>query len=232
MTTHRLARITRLALVMAIAGIGLSGCFDLVQNVAIGRDGAGHYRVSLAAQGIVGEGIKNASIIDTTRNHADMATDVADGKVRRTAYVAFNSLSDLALSNQAMSLTVTGHDFFGLGPAHVAFRSVFLVDRAKKAAPGAAAGTAMGRQIAQSILGDHYYTFSVTVPGSIERIAPVAVGPDIVQPNVTGDFYHGHTVTWRLPLYALADARALNFEVDFTAYGLFRDARTQATAND
>ena len=232
MTGYGVARTIRLAVVLVVAGVGLSGCFDLVQNVAIGRDGSGHYQVSLSAQGIVGEELENASIVDTNRNRADLATDVANGKVTRTAFVAFKSLSDLALANQAMSLTVTGHDFFGLGPAHVAFRSIVHVDQVKKTQPAPVADSALGRQIARSIVGDHYYTFSVTVPGSIEHIAPVAVGPDIVQPTVSGDFYHGHTVTWRLPLYALVVARALSFELDFTAYGLFNDAKTQMVVSD
>ncbi|MGB8364239.1 MAG: hypothetical protein ACLQUZ_02055 [Rhizomicrobium sp.] len=232
MKMHGFARTIKLAVVLAIAGIGLSGCFDLTQNVAIGRDGSGHYQVSLSAQGIVGEGLRNAVIVDTTRNRADLATDVVNGKVTRTAFVAFKSLSDLALPDQVMSLTVTGHDFFGLGPAHVMFRSIFHVDQAKKTQPAPIGGSALGRQIAQSIVGDHYYTFSVTVPGSIEHIAPVAVGPDIIQPTVTGDFYHGHTVIWRLPLYALVLARTLSFEVDFTAYGLFSDAKTQMIASE
>jgi hypothetical protein len=161
-----------------------------------------------------------------------MTTAAANGKITRTAVVQFQSLSGLALSNEAMSLTVTGHDFFGLGPAHVAFRSTFRVDQAKKSAPETADGSAMGRQIAQSILGDHTYSFSVTVPGSVEHMAPVVIGNDTIQPTVTGDFYHGHTVTWRMPLYDLIDARALNFEVDFSAYGLFSDARTQTSAHD
>lgn len=225
-----MARTAVLAVALAIVGVGLSGCFDLVQNVSVGRDGSGNYRVSLAAEGIVGEGLKNATIIDTTHNHAQLMTAAANGKVTRTATVAFKSLSDLALSNETMSLTVTGRDLFGLGPSHVAFRSVFRVDQAKKAAPGTTSADAMSREIAQSILGDHYYSFSVTVPGSIEHIAPVALDNDIIQPTVTGDFYHGHTITWRLPLYALIDAKSLSFEVDFTAMGLYSDAHTRLTA--
>jgi hypothetical protein len=232
MTNSGWLRGARLAVVLTVASLGLSGCFDLTQDVAISRDGSGHYRIALTAQGIIGEGLKNASIVDTKHNHAELATTNANGKVTRTALVKFHSLNDLALSSEAMSLTVTGHDFFGLGPAHVAFRDTFHVDQAKKESAQTGEDSGMGRQIAQSILGDHSYVFSVTVPGSIEHIAPVVIGSDIVQPTVTGDFYHGHTVTWHMPLADLIDAKALRFEVDFVAYGLFGDAQTKRPAQD
>jgi len=225
-----------LIVVLTIACMGLGGCFDLVQNVGISRDGTGHYQTSVSAQGIVGEALKNEKIVDTTHNRAEMTTTAVNGKVTRTADIAFRSLSDLALSNETMSLTVKGRDFFGLGPAHVAYRCTFLVDKAKNSHASGDdrmnGGNGIGAQIAQSILGDHTYSFSITVPGSVERVAPVVVGDQIYRPEVSGDFYHGHTVTWRLPLAALIDTKALDFEVDFSAYGLFSDSKSKLVASE
>jgi hypothetical protein len=132
-----------------------------------------------------------------------------------------------------MSLSVRSHDFFGLGPTHAAFRYVFLVDRARKDHDAHSGGgdEAMGRQIVASILGDHAYVFSVTLPGSIEHVAPIEIGDTLIQPDVSGDFYHGHTVTWRIPLSTLAEAKSLAFEVDFSAYGFFADAHSQPGGN-
>ena len=224
MIVTKLHRSWTLAAALSLAAVGLSGCFDLVQDVTVGRDGTGTYHIALTSQGIVGEGLKTASIIDTTRNRARMTTSIVNGRVTRSADVAFASLGDLALSNETMGVTITHRDWFGLGATHAAFRCNFRVDEAKKSNPG----STMGRQLAQSILGDHFYSFSVTVPGSIERIAPLKIGDDTIQPSVTGDFYHGHTVTWRLPLADLMDAGALAFEVDYVAFGSFRDSRTRA----
>jgi hypothetical protein len=126
-----------------------------------------------------------------------------------------------------MSLKVKSRDLFGFGPAHLAYHYTFMVDRAKAAQTGNA-GNGLGRQIAQTILGDHFYSFTVTVPGTIEYIAPVTLDGQTYQPATTGDFYHGRTVTWRIPLYALFDAHAIDFEVDFSALGFFKDAKSHA----
>jgi hypothetical protein len=179
----------------------------------------------MSAQGWIGQGLKNEKMVDAAHNQVMFATSDINGRVTRTATIHFNSLSELTLSDEIMSLTVTGRDLFGLGPTHVAFRSISLVDKARNARSGDS--NEMSEQIAQSILGDHTYSFSVTVPGSIERIAPLTLGNQTYIPQVTGDFYHGHTVTWRVPLYALVSTRAVNVEVDFVAYGLFADATTK-----
>ena len=173
--------------------------------------------------------MRNAKLVSPDLNRATQATTDVNGKVTRTADVDFKSLSDLALSDETMSLKVTGDDLFGLGQSHVAFHTTFLVDKAKRHQQGD--DTKLGREIAQTILGDHTYTFSVTVPGDIEHANPVAVGGETFQPEVKGDFYNGRTVTWRLPLYTLADAQALDFEVDFVALGFFHDAKTQLAAH-
>jgi hypothetical protein len=231
MGPRKIGHVAALAIALAVAGMVLSGCFDIVQNIGIGRSGTGHYRIAVSAQGIVGDALKNANIINTTHNHAELSTTYLNGKTTRAAKVDFQSLSDVALSDETMSLTVRSRDLFGLGPTHAAFRCRALVDKAKSA-QSSAGPNGLGEQIARSILGDHTYVFSVTVPGSLEHIAPVTVGNQIYQPDVTGDFYHGHTVTWRLPLYAIVDAKALDFEVDFAAMGLFSDARTQLVAKE
>src|SRR5208282_208168 len=116
MAPKRRLRSAAMFAALTIAGIGLSGCFDLVQTVGVGRDGAGRYQVAVSAQGLIGEALTNEKIVDTARNRATMTTSSVNGKVTRTATIDFKSLSDLALSNQTMSLNVTDRDFFGLGP--------------------------------------------------------------------------------------------------------------------
>lgn len=215
---------------IAIAAAGLSGCFDLAQKVSIGRDGSGRYETSISAQGIVGDALKDkhANTDLAGDNHAITTTRELNGTVTQTSVADFKALDDLKFTDQSMSVTVRGHSLMGLGPANLTFRRAFLVDRARRqhARDENDIGS-MGRSIAQSILGDHVYVFSVTLPGSIDRIAPIVVAGQTIQPQVTGDFYHGHTVTWRMPLYMLVAAHALVFEVDFSAYGFFANAQTR-----
>jgi hypothetical protein len=86
----------------------------------------------------------------------------------------------------------------------------------------------MGRAILSGMFGEHEYSFSVTLPGSIDRIAPLKVNGVEVKPDVSGDFYHGHTIVWRMPLALMLEAKRLDFEADFSALGSFADVRTRA----
>jgi len=229
----RLQRNWRGALAAAAAaamGAGLSGCLDLVQTVNVDRSGAGRYQIAASAQGFVGEALKNEKLVNR-QNHATMSTSNAGEKTTRVATVDFKSLSDLAFSDETMSLNVKGRDFFGLGPSHVAFVAEVMVDKAKHDNPRAESADSVGEEVAQSILGDHTYTFAVSVPGSVERAAPVTLGNHAYEPTVSGDYF-GHTVTWKIPLYALVDSQALNFEVDFWAWGTFADTKSRLVAND
>ena len=217
----------RAVLIVAVLSVGLSGCFDLAQRVAIDRHGAGQFEVAITAQGLVGEALKEKPVSVGTHGRSETKITDDNGRVTQTTTVRFADLSGLRLSNDLVSLHVLSHTFFGLGPTHVRFRRTFLVGNARRAN-----ATRMGRdgdagsQIMASVFGDHTYVFSVTLPGSILRIAPLKLGNAVVVPTVTGDFYHGHTVTWTMPLYRVLSQRMLTFEVDFSAYGSFHDVHS------
>ena len=213
---------------LCVVAIGLSGCFDLTQKVALGRDGSGWYEATISAEGIVGEALRNKNANNLAgENRAATTTSDLNGRFTQRSVVGFKSLSNLAFSDQRISLTVRDRSLLGLGPSEVTFRRSFAVDRARAEHEDQDQPSGMGRQIAQSLLGDHTYVFSVTLPGSIERIAPIVVGGMTIRPELSGDFYHGHTITWRMPLYLMTMAHALVFEVDFSAYGWFADAATR-----
>ncbi len=206
----------------AVCAVALGGCFDLGQKVAIGRDGSGGYAISIAADGIVGDSLK--------KKHADvevgdmrMTTRVSyvDGKTVQTSGTGFHDLSDLKLSDEVISLRVKGKKWLGLGDTQVNFHRSFRVDRALD--DNARDDSGIGRDILTSMFGDHTYTFSVWLPGTIDRAAPVDIGGRLVQPTVAeaGD---GHSVTWRMKLTDMFLADKLDFDVDFSARGGFRDA--------
>jgi hypothetical protein len=230
MGLERLKRSIAVAGLAILAGLSLSGCLDLVQTVGIDRAGAGRYQIAASAEGFVGEALKNEKLVNK-QNHATWTTVAFEGKTTRTATVDFKSLSDLAFSDEAMRLNVKGRDFFGLGPSHVAFVTDVMVDKAKHDNPRAQPANNVGEEVAQSILGDHTYSFTVTVPGSVERAVPVTLGNHTYEPVVSGDYF-SHTVTWKIPLYALVNSQALAFEVDFWAWGTFSDTKSQLVAND
>ncbi len=76
------------------------------------------------------------------------------------------------------------------------------------------------------MFGDHTYAFSVWLPGTIDRAAPVRIGDRAIAP-VVADAGDGHTVTWRMKLTDMFLADRLDFDVDFSAHGDFHDATSR-----
>ena len=217
-------RLVSLGAVIACA-VGLSGCFDLGQKVAVGRDGSGGYAVSVAADGIVGDGLQKKHT-DIDIGDMPMATRVSyeNGKTVQTTGTSFHDLSDLKLSDETISLHVKGQKLLGLGGTEVNFHRTFNIDRARHRHDDEDGN--LSKDILTSMFGDHTYTFSVWLPGSIDHAAPVVVGNQMVTPIVTTDG-EGHTVTWRMKLTDMFLAEELDFDVDFTAHGNFHDAQSQ-----
>jgi hypothetical protein len=206
----------------------LCGCFDLTQKLSIGRDGAGRYDITIAANGLLGEALKdNKTALQLKQNNVRTRTVAKNGFVTQTVTMDFQSLAALRLSDESLSLTNHGASWFGLGPSHVTFRRVFLVDRARREnAPRQAADNKFGTELAQTMFGDHVYVFSVTVPGSVDRAATIHIGHTTIQPRIVANGVTAQTVTWRMPLYAMLQAKLLTFEIDFSAYGSFPDAQS------
>jgi hypothetical protein len=223
-------RILRFAL-LALAACSLCACFDLDQKMAISRDGSGSYEIAIAAEGAIGDAIKSDKDKDKMLgpNKGRVTTEVRNGKVVRTAHVDFRSLSDLALHDEEASLTVLGRSWFGFGPQQVRLRRVFKIGAAR-AGQGAKSDDS-GKAALAAVFGGHTYTFSLTLPGSVDRIAQVKVNGVEIKPDVNGDFYNGHTIVWRMPLALLMESDKLTFEADFSAFGSFESAKTKASAS-
>lgn len=219
-------RLLSLGAVVACA-VGLSGCFDLGQKVAIGRDGSGGYAVSVAADGIVGDGIRKKHAQFDTDEDMPMVTriSVIDGKTVQTSGTAFHNLSDLRLDDEVISLHVTGKKLLGLGGTEVNFHRSLNVGNVRKHHMADDDDSGLGKDILTSMFGDHTYTFSVWLPGSIDHINPVVVGDHEVKPTVTQDG-DGHTITWRMKLTDMFLADQLDFDVDFTSHGDFHDSQS------
>lgn len=219
------SKVLRRTSLLAVASIALCGCFDLTQSVAIDRNGAGSYRMAISASGYVGTAIRNGKTnADIGDRNARTATVIENGVTTRTSTVSFRSLSDLSLSSESVSVHVMGRGFFGLGPTHAIFRRSFRVGDAKKSVHDDDDNDAAARGIIQSIFGNHFYTFSVTLPGSIEWIAPVRAHDVEIRPTVSAD---GHTVTWRMPLEDMIQTHNINYSVGFSTWGSIKDAQSQ-----
>lgn len=220
-------RILRFA-ALAVTACLLSACFDLDQRVSIARDGSGQYRMAISAKGAIGDALKDkkAGKIDMLgAGKVKLTTVVEHGNVVKTATADFHALSELKLDDEEVALHVLDRGFFGLTPSHVRFRRVFHIGSARTRS-GSGSDEEMGKAVLAGIFGDHTYSFAVVLPGSIDRIAPVKANGVEIKPEVSGDFYHGHTIVWRMPLTTMMTARELVFEVDFSALGSFADART------
>jgi hypothetical protein len=212
------------AAVVILAG-GLSGCFDLEQKMAIRHDGSGVYDVIVSADGIVGAGLrKHRADIDIGDDRAVTRVTRKGDTTVETSEVAFHDLSDLHLSDETIGLRVKGKKLLGLGGVEVNFHRSFHVNDARRDRDED--DEHLGRDVLHSMFGDHTYTFTLWLPGSIERIAPLRVHGRLVHPTVWSDKY-GHTIVWKMGLTDMFLADRLDFDVDFVAHGDFRDAETK-----
>src|ERR1700754_5081006 len=192
---------------LAVAACALSGCFDLAQDVAVYRDGSGRYAVAVTAEGELGKAIRSDKRNVLAPNAATSTLSVNGDKVTRTASIDFTSLSALKLDDEQVSLKVLSPGFLGITPSHMRFRYVVNMSHARKTQ--ANGDEAVGNAVMSGMFGDHHYRFAATLPGSIERIAPVKVDGVEIKPQISGDFYHGHTIAWRMPLGRLLMAQQI-----------------------
>ena len=210
-------------LAILLVSFALTGCFDLDQKMALNRDGSGNYEVTLTAEGMLGEALKNEVLISESEGKVQRETKIVQGRAVHRERIAFAKLSDLSLADEDVTLSLRGGDLFGLLPKRATFRRVVnSADVRSKKSPEDKDDTAA----LAAVFGDHTYSFSLTLPGSIDRVAPLKVGGVTIQPEVTGDFFR-HTVTWRMPLYMMFAEDSVVFAVDFSAYGTFTDSRSR-----
>ena len=209
--------------VVIVSAAGLSGCFDLQQNVAIRRDGGGTYAVAVSAEGMVGDAIdKHDADFDIRDDDNQAVTRRArTGDVTtQTSTIAFHDLADLKLGDETMTMHVQGKKDDG---SSVNFHRTFHIDHARKDRDEDE--ESFGRDVLHSIFGDHTYTFMVWVPGKLDHVAPVVVQDKVVHPTVWADRY-GHTIIWKMPLIDMFMADKIDFDVNFVANGDFRDTQT------
>jgi hypothetical protein len=202
--------------------VGLGGCFDLDQKVAIGRDGSGGYAIALTTDGVMADAMRKKPA-DLEVGDMHMVTHVATvgDKTVQTSGTSFHDLSDLKLSDETISLHVKGQKLLGLMGTQVNFHRSFAVDHARRDRDQG--DEKMGRDILTSMFGDHTYSFSVWLPGEIDKANTIHAGSRTIEPTIrpAGD---GHTVTWKMKLVDLFLADTLDFDVDFTSRGNFHDA--------
>ncbi len=218
------------AALFGLIGIGLAGCFDLDQGVWIAKDGSGHYDMTIAANGALGEGLKSGKSDVHIGNNPNLPkhsrTIIANGKVTQIESVDFKQLSDMSLSNETVAIKTRGHDLFGLGMTHAVFRRTFLIDHERRKRGEDNGDDAQGKAVIASMFGDHTYIFRVHLPGSIDWIAPVYAGGLEVRPEVKTDA-GDHTIIWRMPLTTMIETPQMRFSVGFSSYGALADSQTR-----
>lgn len=209
-------------LLAPLAALALTACFDITHEVTISADGSGAYGMSITAEGLFAEGLKNESLIEPSQANSESETIVEGGRIVRRERVRFASLDELALDDERIELVSHGRSFFGFGPTRATFRRTINVDAALEEKEPDPEGQAM----VAGMLGDHVYVFTLSLPGDLGEVKPVRIGGIEVVPDIAGNMWSGHTITWRMPLHMLVTQQAIVFEADFSVFG---DLETAAT---
>ena len=192
----------RMAALLLAVSVGLSGCFDLTQKVAIDRSGAGPLpgRDRRARARRCGAEGKARHLRQRTAQHGHH-DHRREERPRHPDHRPSPSRASriCRLSDEVISLRVLGRSLLRARPRpcplppHLPRRQ--CAPRQCRTASAAVTRWAR-RSWPVSVRRPHLHVLAVTLPGSILRIAPVKLGDALVVPTVTGDFYHGHTVTW------------------------------------
>jgi len=213
------------AAVLAVGAVGLSGCFDLEQKVAVRRDGSGTYSVQVAAEGLIARGIDKDHGHVSFNDEDDAAVRRVthrDGKTIEISERGFHDLSDLRLGDETVSLHVKGAN--ADGTTEVNFHRVFRIDHARHDHDEDDSG--FKRDVVETMFDGHTYQFAVWLPGTIEHIAQVRAAGHVVHPTVWTD-RTGHTVLWKMDMADALLTDRLEFDVDFAAKGEFHDVQSQ-----
>ncbi|MFO1187949.1 MAG: hypothetical protein U1E87_11175 [Alphaproteobacteria bacterium] len=196
-----LGRLARAAAALALA-FGLTGCFDFEQHLILKGSGAGRLEVKLRIDPAFKGAFENQTLLPAQAQPIDVTREIKDGQYVQTEKASFNSLSDLRVENEDLTLINNGTTFFGVGPKKFSLR------RAVASGDGAEDMGAAG-----AAFQDRVYVFSVTIPGWVEKAYPLVVGNEAVKPKT-----EGATVTWTIPMSQAVAARRLEYRVDFFSY--------------
>lgn len=212
MTIHTVRR--RLApLAALLTALVVGACFDIEHRMEITADGSGQIRITLATDDVLPEGTHIDTILAGPDGRTEVHEHTENGRFFHEETLTFTTLNDVALQDDVMSLSVRDKILWGAGPAKATFTRTLR--------PVGAAGDSFG--VVQRLLADRTYTYSLTLPGWIEDVAPVRIdGLEAVPER------EGNTVTWRIPLGVMARVDSITFRVDFATFGELKSAGTSA----
>lgn len=183
----------------------LSACFDFEQDLTIKGSGAGAgaLEITLRMDPAFRGALETETIMGEQMAPVEVKREVKDGQYVQNERVTFNSLSELRLQSETLSIVNQGSTVFGIGPKKLSLT--------RKVENDGADPTSFSMM--RTLFADRTYTFSVKVPGWIGKAYPLIVGAEQVAPKVSGS-----TVSWTIPMARAMSTRELIYRVDFLAY--------------
>lgn len=205
MLDFKLAHSARIGfrLIAALAALALAGCFDLEQDLDIKGSGAGSFEVSLRIDPTFKDALQNETLLGAQKAPVEVTRSVKNGQYIQDERVTFNSLSELRLPNETLSIVSNGAELFGVGP-----KDLTLTRTVENAGADSSSASVM-----RTVFADRTYTFKLSLPGWIGRAYPLVIGDEQIAPQVNGS-----TVTWQIPMARAVTASQLVYKVDFYAF--------------
>ena len=202
---HALARRAGagIRIVAALASFTLAGCFDLEQDLTVKGSGAGSFVVTLRMDPTFKDALQNETMLGAQKAPVEVTRAVKDGQYVQTERVTFNSLSELELPNETLSIVSNGAELFGVGP-----KDLTLTRKIENAGADSNSSGMM-----RTVFADRTYTFKASLPGWIGKAYPLTIGDEQIAPQVNGS-----TVSWQIPMSKAITAKELVYKVDFYAF--------------
>ena len=197
------ARMSAVKLAAILACLALAGCFDLEQDLTVKGSGAGDFQVILRIDPAFKDALQNETILGAQKAPVEVTRSVKDGQYVQKERVTFNSLAELKLPNETLSIVSNGAELFGVGP-----KDLTLTRKVENSGADTSSAGMM-----RTVFADRTYTFKVTLPGWIGKAYPLQIGDEQVSPQVNGS-----TVSWQIPMSKAITTNEMIYRVDFYAF--------------
>ena len=190
--------LSRLAVLCGAATL-LAGCFDVQLGLKLHNDGSGAVttRIILSKEmtdmAAAGRSKPMPALLGKDKRNVRTTSEIHNGQLVTEETVGFARLSDVPLSDDNIEVTNLGRTFFGAVRSRIRWS---LESTHSNPNAGDMKGMA-------AFLAGHTFTLSMDIPCHVEKASDVSINGISMAPSVHGDWMHGSTVRWQVPLATL-----------------------------
>ena len=211
------------SVLLAIATVLLSGCYDVSMDVDLHNDGSG----TIAATSVMSKEVTDKfqrtgkgddiSLFADKNKAARVSRKIQNGRFTIIENLSFQKLSEVNLGDFNFEVIDLGRTFYGIDRSRIrwAIRSQSEGNE-PKTTPKDAAEAARYK--------GYFFTLTMHLPCHVAQAGKLSAGGAVITPTIRSAFWNGSTVVWKVPMELIAEndnAKPRIFEVNcWSWYGI------------